>query len=182
MGKTNLDSTLPMTTKILLTGRPGCGKTTLIRTVLERYPGKAGGFYTQELRVAGVRTGFEVHTLDGQRGLLAHVEIRGPEKVGKYGVDLDFLEKEGIPQIELAVLRGYLVVIDELGPMEFKSSRFRQVVINTLHEDVPLLGSIVARPDPFGDMIKGRADISLIEVRNDNRDTLVDLILQRLEP
>lgn len=171
-----------MTIKILLTGRPGCGKTTLIRKVLERYPGKAGGFYTQELRESGNRAGFEVRTLEGQRGLLAHVEIRSLEKVGKYGVDLSFLEEEGIPQIELAVRRGYLVVIDELGPMEFKSRRFRQVVIKTLHEDVPLLGSIVARPDPFGDMIRGRADISLIEVREDNRDMLVDLILQRLEP
>jgi nucleoside-triphosphatase len=171
-----------MTTKILLTGRPGCGKTTLIRKVLDQYPGRAGGFTTRELRESGFRTGFEVHTLDGQRGLLAHVAIRSPEKVGKYGVDLSFLEKKGIPQIELAVRRGYLVVIDELGPMEFKSSRFRQVVITTLNEDVPLLGSIVARPDPFGDLIKGRADVSLVKVREDNRETLVDLILQRLEP
>jgi nucleoside-triphosphatase len=77
---------------ILLTGHPGCGKTTLLRKIIERLPFPVHGFYTQEIRPSGVREGFEIVTLDGQHGILAHVSFPGPVKVGKYGVDLSVLE------------------------------------------------------------------------------------------
>ena len=73
---------------ILSTGDPGCGKTTLIQHVLAELSVPAGGFYTQEVREGGTRKGFEIITLDGRRAILAHVNIRGPKKVGKYGVNL----------------------------------------------------------------------------------------------
>ncbi|HLE80863.1 MAG TPA: nucleoside-triphosphatase, partial [Dehalococcoidia bacterium] len=43
----------PLKTALLLTGRPGTGKTTIIRKVLARLPRQAGGFYTEEVREAG---------------------------------------------------------------------------------------------------------------------------------
>ena len=49
---------------ILLTGRPGCGKTTLIQRVLMMYEGPADGFYEREIREGGVRLGFETATQD----------------------------------------------------------------------------------------------------------------------
>ena len=39
-----------MMKNILLTGRPGCGKTTLIKRVVEELALPAGGFYTEEIR------------------------------------------------------------------------------------------------------------------------------------
>src|SRR5947208_7543236 len=36
--------------KILLTGRPGSGKTTLIKRVVDKLSLSAGGFYTEEIR------------------------------------------------------------------------------------------------------------------------------------
>ncbi|PYK36728.1 MAG: hypothetical protein DME60_13840, partial [Verrucomicrobia bacterium] len=39
-----------MTEKVLLTGRPGCGKTTLIKRVVSNLARRAGGFYTEEIR------------------------------------------------------------------------------------------------------------------------------------
>jgi len=38
-----------MTQKVLLTGRPGCGKTTLIKRVVNDLARPAGGFYTEEI-------------------------------------------------------------------------------------------------------------------------------------
>jgi nucleoside-triphosphatase len=50
-----------MPLKILLTGRPGYGKTTLIRRVVAGLRLPAGGFYTQELRAINrERPGTEV--------------------------------------------------------------------------------------------------------------------------
>lgn len=45
---------------LLLTGPPGCGKTTVIRHLIDRLGDvRAAGFYTQEIREQGQRIGFE---------------------------------------------------------------------------------------------------------------------------
>ena len=56
---------------ILLTGRPGTGKTTAIRHVVDALGDRAGGFYTREVRAVGRRTGFELVTLAGEAAVLA---------------------------------------------------------------------------------------------------------------
>jgi len=65
--------------KILLTGPPGCGKTTAVMTIAGVLRGKLrmAGFYAAEIRKAGRHTGFRWHRLDGWTGTLAHVEIKG---------------------------------------------------------------------------------------------------------
>jgi nucleoside-triphosphatase len=166
-----------MARAILLTGKPGCGKTTLIRRVLEDFPGDVGGFYTQEIREAGTRKGFEIFTLDGERGVLAHVDIRSSQRVGKYGVDLQALDRLVVPAIQGAVGRQALVVIDEIGPMEIRSTRFRKVVNHALLSDVKVLGTIAHRSMPFTDEIKRMPDVSVIVVNPANRQELPERIL-----
>lgn len=163
--------------KILLTGNPGCGKTTVIRRVLEQYPGKVGGFFTRELREGGVRKGFEIVTLDGKHGILAHVDIYSPMRVSKYGVELAFLEGVAVPAVLDAVSGKGFVVIDEIGPMEILSQMFCQAVTTVIESDAPLLGTIVKRSTPFTEKIKRLPSIELIEVQKDNRDGLVGKIL-----
>jgi len=87
----------------LLTGRPGTGKTSLIRQMLAGIRGKTGGFYTEEIRSQGIREGFRLVTLDGQTVLLAHVDIHSPYRVSKYGVDIDSLERVGVSALHRAV-------------------------------------------------------------------------------
>jgi nucleoside-triphosphatase len=165
---------------ILLTGKPGCGKTTLIRRVLEDFPGDVGGFYTQEIREAGMRKGFEIITLGGKRGVLAHVDICSSQRIGKYGVDLQALDRLVVPAIQGAVDRQALVVIDEIGPMEIRSTRFRKVINYALRSDIKVLGTIAHRSMPFTDEIKRMPDVSVIEVNQVNRQELPERILKRL--
>jgi len=159
--------------KVLLTGRPGCGKTTLVKRVVKNLSQPAAGFYTEEIRDRGVRVGFRLVTLDGDEGVLAHVDLETPERLGKYGLDLSALETVGVSAIRDAVRARQLVVIDEIGPMEIRSAMFRDAVNEVLESDVALLATIFARSLPFTDAIKSRPDVTLVEVRADNREKLV---------
>ncbi|NQS79356.1 MAG: hypothetical protein HQQ74_11805, partial [Methanoculleus bourgensis] len=83
-----------MTGNLLITGRPGSGKTTLIRRLAERFAGCSPvGFYTVEVREEGMRVGFDLVSLTGERRPLARTGFPGPCRVGKYGVDIPGFEE-----------------------------------------------------------------------------------------
>jgi nucleoside-triphosphatase len=159
--------------KVLLTGRPGCGKTTLVRRVVKELAQSAGGFYTEEIRERGLRRGFKIVTLDGKEGVFAHVNFKTHQRLGKYGLDLSPLETISIEAVRKAIREREVTVIDEIGPMEIRSAIFRDVVNEAFNSRAPPLGTITARPFPFTDAIKKRRDVTLIEIRGDNREQLV---------
>jgi nucleoside-triphosphatase len=100
--------------------------------------------------------------LDGRRAILAHVNLRGPKKVGKYGVNLATLDTLATTSIQQAVNLRKIVVIDEIGPMEILSKRFRDVVMRTLQSEATVLGAIVKRSTPFTDQIKTSPGVTLL--------------------
>jgi nucleoside-triphosphatase len=168
-----------MTTKVLLTGRPGCGKTTLVKRVVNELSPSAGGFYTEEIRERRQRVGFKIITLDGDDAVFAHVDLQTPERVAKYGLDLSALETVGVEAVREAVRARRLVVIDEIGPMEIRSRNFRDAVNDALDSGAPILATITARSLPFTDAIKSRPDVSIVEVRIKNREELVLELLNK---
>ena len=161
-----------MNQKVLLTGRPGCGKTTLVKRVVKNLPRRFGGFYTEEIRDHGTRVGFKVVALEGGEAVFAHVDFATPERLGKYRLDLSALETVGVKAVRDAVRARQLVVIDEIGPMEIRSAMFRDAVNEVFESEVPLLATIFARSLPFIDAIKSRPDVTLVEVSPENREKL----------
>ena len=113
-----------MNQKVLLTGRPGSGKTTLIQRVVNKLRQRAGGFYTEEIQDGGARAGFKIVTLDRDEIVFAHVDFQTAERIGKYRIDLSALEAVGVKAIREAVQAQRLVVIYEIGPMEIRSVFF----------------------------------------------------------
>jgi nucleoside-triphosphatase len=167
---------------LLLTGRPGVGKTTIIRSVVTRLGARAGGFYTEEVRERGRRTGFRLIALDGPTGMLASVDTRSPYRVGKYRVCLEDLERVGVAALRRAVDQADLsvVVVDEIGKMELTSPAFREAVLAALESPKPVLATVMARPQPWVDAVKARADVSVVEVTLDNRQAMPGRILDWL--
>lgn len=162
----------------LLTGSPGSGKTTAIQKILSQLSCDAGGFYTEEIREGRRRTGFALITLDGRSGVLAHVRIRGAPRIGKYGVDLSVMDGIAFDCLTRAMTGKDIVVIDEIGPMELLSRRFREVVIEVLERDVLVLGSIAKRRTDFTDAIKRHPNVRVIEIDRTNREQVQADILE----
>lgn len=167
---------------LLLTGDPGIGKTTIIRQAVAALGERAGGFYTQEITGPGGRKGFRLITLDGQTAVLSHKDLRGPKvpRVGRYGVDLATLDRIGVTALRQAAAAGKIVIVDEIGKMELLSPRFRQALLEIILGPAVVLGTIIAKPHPEGDVFKRLAPVTIWEVNYRTRDTLADKILEWL--
>jgi nucleoside-triphosphatase len=167
---------------LLLTGPPGCGKTTVVNRAVEQLGRlRIAGFYTGELRDAGRRTGFEAVGLGtGRSALLASVRSKSRIRVGRYGVEL--CEFEGLlaaefprpmPDVDLAV-------IDEIGKMECYSPFFIEIVRDLLDGPAPLLATVAQKGAGLIRDVKGRADVDLLTVTVANRDRLPEQLVRRL--
>ena len=162
---------------LLLTGRPGVGKTTLIKKLSEALkPFHPVGFYTDEIREDGVRKGFELVTFDGRRRILSHVGIKGPCRVGKYGVDIAGFEAF-LDTIDFLCPATRLVIVDEIGKMECLSGKFRTLLREILNLQKSLIATIALRGGGIIAEIKGRRETTLLEVTARNRDCILSEVL-----
>lgn len=84
---------------------------------MAQLPGEARGFYTQEIRKGGRRTGFEIVTLSGKRAVLASTEIESAHKVALRRECRRFRGDRGCGAVE----GQDTIVIDEIGKMELFS-------------------------------------------------------------
>ena len=171
-----------MASRLLIEARPGAGKTTALGRLAERLR-EAGvplsGFLTRELREQGRRVGFEIETFAGERGLLAHVDIKGSPRVSRYGVDVDQFERLALPELEAPPSRG-VVLIDELGKMELASERFREAVLALFERSVPIVATVHTARHPFTDELKRRPGVSTVRLTSANRDRLPEGLAEQL--
>jgi nucleoside-triphosphatase len=168
--------------RVLLEGRPGVGKSTVTRRLIALLLEAGvvlGGFVTDEIRARGRRQGFAVETVRGDRGVLAHVDLPGPPRVGRYGVDLPTFERIALPALVAPEPDG-VVVVDELGRMELASAAFRDAVSALLDQDVPLVATVQLHHHPFTDALKGRRDVRVLRVDERSRDALPERLAAEL--
>jgi nucleoside-triphosphatase len=160
-------------TNQLLTGAPGCGKTTVLKQVVEQLGDlRLAGFLTMELREHGQRVGFESVGLGGRRAILAHVQFRSPVSFGRYGVEPDRL----VPLIEEELDRPAgtvdVFLFDEIGKMECHCPQFILAMRRLLSEPVSAVATIALRGGGFIAEVKNRPDVQIVEVTQVNRQAL----------
>lgn len=167
--------------KLLLTGPPGVGKTTLVKRIVVKLRDNflCSGFITEEVRSdEGDRIGFDIHTLRGEVAPLARKGLSEGPRVGDYRVVMDSLERVAVPS--MMDPRADLLVVDEIGLMELASPKFKETILMLLEDYPPLLGTIRFRKEPFCDMIKAHPEVEVIKVTTWNRDELVEMLAVRL--
>ncbi len=167
--------------KILLTGLPGCGKTTAIMKIIDALDcEKVAGFYTQEIRQNNVRKGFSWKRLDGAEGTLAHTNIKGHSRVGKYGVDVTGFEKSVVPILDVGREDIELFVIDEIGKMECFSEKFVAAVRRLFASEKPVLATVAQKGAGFISEVKNYPNTEIFNLTSAGREKAVAEILQIL--
>jgi len=160
----------------LLTGKPGVGKTTIIRQLLPSLRGEVGGFFTEEMREGGRRVGFKLCEVEGREGILAHVSFSSPWRVGRYRVRRETMEEIGIPALDRAIAGKDWIVLDEIGRMELFCPAFQEAILSALSSAKPVLGVWQERASSLFLGIKKRRDTRIIPVTLENRDYLGEAI------
>jgi nucleoside-triphosphatase len=169
---------------LLLTGNPGVGKTTVLLEAVEALRARGysvGGMISREVRSRGERVGFEILDLSSNnRGWLAHVNQPDGPRVGKYTVNLNDLESIGVTAI-LKAIEGYdAVCIDEIGPMELFSKKFKEAVRRAVDCEKLVIAIVHWRArDKLIDEVKAREDAEVIVITMENRDMLHEFIVEK---
>jgi nucleoside-triphosphatase len=178
-------SRVPIVKRVfLITGLPGVGKTTVFTktvNILKERGFSVGGMLSREVRENNVRVGFEILDLNSQkRGWLAHVKQPDGPRVGKYRVNLQDLEGLGAKAITDAIEKCDVVAIDEVGPMELFSQKFREAVNRALESGKLVIAVVHWRADDklINDM-KARMYAELFMVTNENREGIAQTIVKR---
>lgn len=180
---------------VLLTGRPGVGKTTVVRRLADRLTEAGGdasengtgggrgldagppalevaGFLTEEIREEGERKGFRAVALPGgEARTMAHREIEGGPRVAAYGVDVAAVDALAAETLDPDRAPDVWLV-DEIGKMECLSGRFVEAVRALLDGDRPVVATVGGGGSEFMEAVRRREDAALWRVTRDNRDAL----------
>lgn len=160
---------------LLITGVPGVGKTTLIRKLAAALTGcRVAGFYTEEIREAGVRKGFRLVGFGGEVGVIAHVGIAHRQRVSKYGVDVAAIDRLADATLSAG---ADVYLVDEVGRMECMSLNFVHRMTALLNSGKTVIATVAKRGGGLIAEVKARTDCELWEVTRANRDTLVAQVI-----
>lgn len=169
---------------LFITGSPGSGKTTVLLKTVEALKARGyslGGMVSREVRTCGTRVGFEILDLsNGRKGWLAHVNQKYGPRVGRYRVNLEDLDSVGADAIVKAIENSDIVAIDEIGPMELHSERFRDAVKKAVVSGKLVIGTVHWRVgDKLIEEVKTREDAEVYRVTYENRGSLHEILIEK---
>lgn len=165
--------------KILLTGSPGIGKSTVLQKTKELYPGVLGGIWTEEVRnKQQERVGFRTLNMQNESRICAHKEqfLDSPLKISSYHVDTDCIQSFIVPAITAYTSKVDLLLIDEIGRMQALSSEFLDAVRKAFSANIDVLATIVLDAEPWSLEFKEDPSAILITVTRENREQLPEVL------
>ena len=191
-----------MAVKILLTGSPGVGKTTILENVLQillAQNKKVMGCLVKEERFKGKRERFHIHYIpDNKTTVLAsHLEKLSDFFVSRFSVNTRALKEELFPFMDKMVQSSIdtTLIFDEIGRMqkggtpqgdskkdESLSHEFLKKVDQLFASPHNMIATILYDDEEWTHKYKNYPHVKVITVTQDNRDSIVPSVMKLLEP
>jgi len=161
---------------IFLTGKKGVGKSTLLRKVLNKLDLSIGGFTTERVFEGFYRNYIAKAYDTGEEYKIIEVDSRDDSKVWFPEV----FEEKLIPLLDRSFDKD-IIVLDELGCSENHIHKFTSKVFELLDSPKIVFGVLQEGDCDFINNIKKRPDVVILTVTEENRDCLLDEILNILK-
>ena len=172
-----------MNKKILITGLPRCGKSTLITKLIKYYTHQKNytiyGFLTPEVREVGNRIGFDiVDIFSGDTTQLARVgNYNTRHKVGKYNVFVENLDEFINKNLDLSKKSLDLIIIDEIGKMELFSKNFQNYIKKIFSLDLPIIATISLKLNhPLKNYLMNLAFVEVLTLNRHNSQIIFEKV------
>ncbi|MEG1255322.1 nucleoside-triphosphatase [Clostridium sp.] len=171
-----------MGNKVLFSGYPRIGKTTILKKIVQMI-GECNciGFYTEEVRNGFDRIGFDCVSLDGKRQRIADVDLQSDVRIGRYGINIKAFEDFALQTISNYSSRNKIIIIDEIGPIQLLSTKFKQQIGNILSGTNCVIGTIFYDKHPDIDEMKKLPGIKIYSINNENRNTISENIFHEIQ-
>jgi nucleoside-triphosphatase THEP1 len=175
-----------MNPKILITGPPRCGKSTLILKLINHFTEKnliIHGFLTPEVKKSGMREGFDILDIkSGYRTELARIgNFKTPHKLGKYCIFTEKFEKYLLKLENFENLKSDLIIIDEIGKMELYSKRFQELIRKMFDSEVIVIATIGEKVQhPVKDYILSLQNITLFNLNRKSQEEVFKNIISAI--
>jgi nucleoside-triphosphatase len=156
--------------KVFLYGKRGAGKSTIIKRLMDELALKASGFRT--IRGPADAEGRYDFYMTGAAGDIDMQSRIGYSYMdGRWGSFSEAFETSGVELLMFGE-KPEIIVMDELGFMETRAERFQRRVLEILDEDIPVIGVVKNRPEPFLQKIFDHPSVTAIEVTEENRNSV----------
>ncbi|MFW9972046.1 MAG: nucleoside-triphosphatase [Candidatus Odinarchaeota archaeon] len=173
-----------MDKKILITGPPRCGKSTLISKLIEYYTIKKNykiyGFLTPEVRESGNRIGFDiVDIFSNYVSQLARVgDFKTKYRVGKYNVFIKIFNEYLENVLDLDDEHIDLIIIDEIGKMELLSMKFQNFIKKIFSSNITVLATIGLKLNhPLKDYLLNLPFIKTLNLSKQNFQSIYEKVI-----
>ena len=138
----------------------------------------ASGILSSEIDDHRHSLGLTVEIVGGRTCELAHTSMDSKTRFETWGVDLETFERLAIPAIQGG--RG-VTIVDELGPVQLMSTRFREGVASLFLRPGLVLATAPQNFDPFVDHLKHMDGVTTLPVNFHTRDELAKNLVSLLQ-
>lgn len=165
-------------TNLFLTGDISVGKTTVLKQALDRIESSIGGFTTERIINGNLRSYVCLSLYDNTKQFtIAEVDSSDWSK----RVFVKAFSKDLVSILDKSFKSRDLIILDELGNLENDITPFTDKIYELLDSDRVVFGVLKSYDCEFLNRIRNREDTIIIHITEENRDSVLDHILEILQ-
>lgn len=165
-------------TNLFLTGDIQVGKSTIVKKALEKINTSIGGFITKRV-VNGTVTSHIARSLyeNSEEYIIAKIDSSDWSK----NIYEETFDQKLLSVLNNSLIDRELIVLDELGIMERNIKNFTSKINEILDSNTSVFGVLKDADCEFLNNIRDREDVSIIRITEDNRDKILEEVMNKLE-